>query len=108
MTGSTASHEAVVRRPDVRGRLVGAGAAACAVCCAAPLLALLGMGLTGAAATVFTVAFAGAVFGIVVASATVAAVLVRRRRARRTACWPAASQASAGPVPVELLDDRPE
>ena len=62
------------------------------------MLALLGIGLTGAAATAFTVAFAGLVFGIVVAMATVAAVVVRRRRARTAAC----STGAPGPVPVQL------
>ena len=42
--------------------LWGAGAAACAVCCTAPLLTLLGIGLAGTAATVATFAFAGAMF----------------------------------------------
>ncbi len=92
--------------PKVRGSLVGAGAAACAVCCAAPLMTLLGIGLTGAAATAFTLAFAGIVFALVVAVATVAAVLYRRRQAQRTACAPAST--NAGPVPVELLGTRPE
>jgi hypothetical protein len=92
--------------PKVRGGLVGAGAAACAVCCAAPLMTLLGIGLTGAAATAFTLAFAGVVFGVVVAVATVAAVLYRRRQAQRSACAPAGTH--AGPVPVELLGTRPE
>jgi hypothetical protein len=35
------------RKPTVRGGLVGAGAAACAVCCAAPLMTLLGVELMG-------------------------------------------------------------
>jgi len=91
-----------VRRPGVRGGTVGVAAAACAVCCAAPVLSLLGIGLTGAAAVAltaaFTVAFAGLAFGLVVVVATVAAVLVRRRRARATACSPALG----GPVQIEL------
>jgi heme/copper-type cytochrome/quinol oxidase subunit 2 len=91
--------------PKVRGGLVGAGAAACAVCCAAPLMTLLGIGLTGAAATAFTLAFAGVVFGVVVAVATIAAVLYRRRQGR-TACAPAGTH--AGPVPVEPFGSRPE
>jgi hypothetical protein len=95
------------RQPKVRGHLVGAGAAACAVCCAAPLMTLLGIGLTGAAATAFTVAFAGIVFGVVVAAATVATVLYRRRQPRGTACASAGTDTAAGPVPVELLSTRP-
>ena len=46
--------------------LYGAGAAACAVCCAAPILAVLG--IAGAAATIATFVFAGAVFDLVVAT----------------------------------------
>jgi hypothetical protein len=38
--------------------LLGAGAGACAVCCAAPLLAFLG--IAGVAATIGTFVFAGA------------------------------------------------
>jgi hypothetical protein len=41
--------------------LFGAGAAACAVCCAPPLLALLGIAGVGALATVATIAFVGLV-----------------------------------------------
>lgn len=93
-------------RPRLRGGLVGAGAAACAVCCAAPLLTMLGIGLTGAAATALAVAFAGLVFGIVVAVATVAAVVARRRRTRPSACADPATPVAAGPVPVELLGYR--
>jgi hypothetical protein len=94
------------QRPRLRGGLLGAGAAACAVCCAAPVLTLLGIGLTGAAATAFTVAFAGVIFGLVVAVATIAAVVVRRRRARRSACTSPSAAAAAGPVPVQLLGSR--
>jgi membrane protein implicated in regulation of membrane protease activity len=96
------------RRPRFRGGLVGAGAAACAVCCAAPVLTLLGIGLTGAAATAFTVVFAGLVFGIVVAVATVAAVVVRRRRRKGSRCADDGSSSAAGPVPIQLLNARPE
>jgi hypothetical protein len=92
--------------PKVRGSLVGAGAAACAVCCAAPLMTLLCIGLTGAAATAFTLAFAGIVFAVVVAIATVATVLYRRRQAQRNACTPTGPDAD--PVPVELLSTRRE
>ena len=87
------------RRARLRGGPAAVVAAACATCCAGPVLALLGIGLTGAAATAFTAAFAGLVYGVVVAAAGVAAVLVRRRRARRTACSPGQA---AGPVLVEL------
>lgn len=74
--------------------LVGAGAAACAACCAAPVVTFLG--LAGAAATVASVVFVGAAFGLVVAAAALFAVWRRRQAAR--ACEPAAS----GPVDVAI------
>lgn len=65
--------------------LFGAGAAACAVCCAAPILTALGV--AGAAATLATFVFAGLVFGVVVAVGAVAAVWnQRRRRAADSGC----------------------
>jgi mercuric ion transport protein len=68
--------------------VVGVGVAACAVCCAGPILALLGaIGL----ATVLGVAFFGVV-GILVALVGVPVVL-RRRRRRCTD--------PAAPVPVD-------
>lgn len=42
--------------------LFGTGVAACAVCCAPSLLALLGIAGAGLAATIATVAFAGLAF----------------------------------------------
>ena len=77
----------------IRGGRVGAAAAACAVCCAAPVAGVLGLGLTGAAATVFALAFAGVVLAVVVAGVTLATVLVRRRHR---------AGAPRGPVPIEL------
>jgi hypothetical protein len=70
------------------------------------VLTLLGIGLTGAAAAAFTAVFAGLLFGLVITVATVAAVVVRRRRGRYGACPPGAV---AGPVSVELgpRPDRP-
>jgi hypothetical protein len=64
--------------------LVGGAAAACAVCCAAPVVGFLGV--AGFAATAVTMAFAGVVFAIVGALAGVVALLVRRSRARRATC----------------------
>jgi hypothetical protein len=87
------------RRPGLRGGTAATVVAACAVCCAAPVMSLLGIALTGAAATAFTAAFAGVAFALVVASVTVTAIVVRRRRAAHAACPPAPA---AGPVPVEL------
>lgn len=82
--------------------LVGGAAAACAVCCAAPIIGFLGV--AGFAATAVTFAFAGVVFAVVVGLATVAAVLVRRRRSRHASC--AVPAADAAPVPVELGPTR--
>ena len=75
--------------------LVGAGVAACVVCCAPPVLAFLG--IAGVAATVATFAFAGVVFGLVVGAASIAAVSHRRRQARRRPCAD-----DVGPVDLEL------
>ena len=79
--------------------LLGAGVAACAVCCAAPILTLLG--IAGAAATAATFIFAGAVFGLVVAGGAGLAIWNQRRRKRREACSPA-----GGPVDIELTSNR--
>ena len=77
--------------------LLGAGAAACAVCCAAPLLALLGLAGAGLAATIVTVAFAGLAFGAIVVAASVLTVWVRRRdRASMVPCT------DDGPVDVSI------
>jgi uncharacterized protein (DUF58 family) len=76
--------------------LVGAGAAACAVCCAAPILTVLG--IAGAAATVATFIFAGLVFGVVVASGAAFAVWNQRRRsAAESSCTTV-----EGPQDVEM------
>jgi hypothetical protein len=63
--------------------LVGGAAAACAVCCAPPVLALIGLAGAGTLATAATFAFAGLVFGFVVAAASLAAFVVRKRRRDR-------------------------
>ncbi|ABL79534.1 MULTISPECIES: hypothetical protein [unclassified Nocardioides] len=87
--------------PSLKDRhLFGAGAAACAVCCAAPLLTLLGV--AGAAATLATFVFAGVVFGLVVAAGTLLAVWNQRRQHRKQPCAP-----EAGPIDVELSTQRP-
>ena len=82
--------------------LVGGAAAACAVCCAGPIIGFLGV--AGLAATAVTLAFAGVVFAVVVALATVAALVVRRSRARRVAC--AVPSGAVGAVTVELGPTR--
>lgn len=81
--------------------LFGAGAAACSVCCAAPLLALIG--IAGAAATVATFLVAGAVFAVVVAVGALLASLARRYLTRGAACPPA----TQGPVDLELTVRSP-
>jgi uncharacterized protein (DUF58 family) len=80
--------------------LFGAGAAACAVCCAAPLLTLLGV--AGAAATVATFLVAGVVFGLVVAAGALFAVWLQRRQRNRHPC-----ATDQGPVEIELSTSRP-
>ena len=81
--------------------LVGAGAAACAVCCAPPLLALLGV--AGLAATAVTFVFAGTVFALVVAGAAGLALTRRRKAVRAASCTPSAP----GPVDVTLTTAPP-
>ena len=83
--------------------LVGAGAAACAVCCAAPVLGLFGLASVGAAATVGTFLIAGTVFAVVIGVTALAGVLIRRR-AQRTVVVPGATCAGppAGPLPVDI------
>jgi hypothetical protein len=65
--------------------LVGGGAAACAVCCAPPLLALAGIAGAGTVATLATLALAGLVFAVVVAGLSVFALLLRKRHRDRPA-----------------------
>lgn len=77
--------------------LVGAGAAACAVCCAAPIVTLLG--LAGVAATIATFVLAGLVFGVVVAVATVVTIWHRGRQP--VACEPS-TESPSGPVDLQL------
>lgn len=81
--------------------LFGAGAAACAVCCAAPILTILG--IAGVTATVATFIFAGVVFGAVVAIGADLAVWNQRRR-RRTErdCG-----SDPGPQDIEIKLPRP-
>ena len=85
MTTSHPSDPAPGRRPRLRGGLVGAGAAACAVCCTTGLMTLFGIGVTGAAATALTAAFAGVVFAPVVAAATVVELGLRPDQPGRAA-----------------------
>ena len=75
--------------------VVGVGAAACAACCAGPILGVLAaIGLTAAAAT-----FLFGVLALIVAGVAVAVVL-RRRRVRRHTC-------AGDAQPVEVLVAAP-
>lgn len=79
--------------------IIGAGVAACAVCCAGPVLGVLAAIGLGAVAGV-------AVFGTVallVGALAITAVVVRRRRRSAATCR---SAAAVGSVPVELSDMR--
>jgi len=72
--------------------IVGVGVAACAVCCAGPILGVLaaiGLGTAAGFLLIGTVA-------LLVGAAAIAFVVLRRRR--RTACAPMALQ----PEPVEF------
>ena len=73
--------------------VLGVGAAACATCCAGPILGFL-------AATGIASVLGAAVFGIVglVAVLAVALVLHLRRRSQRPAC---PTPTRTGPVPVD-------
>jgi mercuric ion transport protein len=76
--------------------IVGVGVAACAVCCAGPILGVLaaiGLGTAAGFALFGT-------FAILVGAALTAFVLVRRRRSAST-CAPTETSA---PVPVEISD----
>ena len=78
--------------------ILGAGVAACAACCAGPILAVLAAVGLGAAAGF---ALFGAI-AILVGAAIVAFVVIRRRR-RAQAC---SSSESSVPVAVELTSIR--
>lgn len=79
--------------------ILGAGVAACAVCCAGPILGVLtAIGLGTAAG----VALLGAI-ALLAGALTITVVVVRRRRRDVAACTPAGA---ASPVPVELSGIR--
>ena len=75
--------------------LLGAGAGACVVCCAAPLLAFLG--IAGAAATIGTFVFAGGAFRCGGGSGQPGGGVAAASCERLTACDP-----QAGPVDIVL------
>lgn len=82
-------------RPSRSRTLWGAGVAvaACAVCCAGPLLAVLGgIGAASALAAIWVPAL-----GVLALLAVVAVVVGRRRRRRASACG-----SDAGPVALGL------
>lgn len=87
--------------------LLGAGAAACAVCCAPPLLALIGIAGGGALAAIAATAVAGIAFGLVVLVAAVFAFL-RIRRTKHDACArePELFQISSAPAAELRSTDR--
>jgi hypothetical protein len=85
-------------RKKENATIIGVGVAACAACCAGPVLGVLAaIGLGTAAGFVLFGSIA-----ILVGAAVTAFVLVRRRR-RAAAC--ALTDAPA-PVPIELNDTR--
>lgn len=74
------------------------------MCCAAPVLGLLGLTGAGLAATVATIVFAGVVFGVVVGLAAMGTVLLKRRRDKAAArCVPA----EGGSAELTLATSRP-
>lgn len=75
--------------------IVGVGAAACAVCCAGPILGFLAAIGIGAAAGF-------ALFGLIglAIAAAVGVVLSRRRQRRRTTCTPTAETVTIDPPTV--------
>lgn len=77
-----------------RAAIVGVGAAACAVCCAGPILGILAaIGLTTAVGvTVFGLA------GLAIAALAIPVIIRRRRRSAAATCTPAATE----PVSVTL------
>lgn len=90
--------------PKITDRhLFGAGAAACAVCCAPPLLALLGIAGAGLVATIATVAFAGLAFGTVVLAGSLLAIWARRRKPSKTDTC-----ADDGPVELTITTRPPD
>lgn len=79
--------------------VLGLGVAACAACCAGPILALLGgASLAGLASTW---AIGGA--GLVIAAFAALAYLAVRRRRTESSC----SRGAIDPVPVALVDRGP-
>ena len=77
--------------------LIGVGVAACAVCCAGPILGILaaiGLGTAAGFALFGTIA-------ILMGTAAIASVVIRRRRA--ATCTPVDASA---PIPVELAGTR--
>jgi hypothetical protein len=82
-----------------RAAVVGVGAAACAACCAGPILGLLAaIGLTGAAAT-----FVFGASALVVAGVAVFIVLRHRSRARSCATGVEPVEVSLAPPTLRTL-----
>jgi hypothetical protein len=81
--------------------LIGAGVAACGVCCAGPILGFLAA--TGIASVLGAVIFGVAGFLVVLA---VAGVVWTRRRRRAQTCDPAEGSAAPTPVAAPQLKTR--
>ena len=73
-------------------KILGLGAAACAVCCAGPIIGLLG----GIAALGAVAALTAGAFAIAAAAGLIAVITVLRRRARRVDCEPS----TVTPLPI--------
>jgi hypothetical protein len=86
-------------RKKENAAVVGVGAAACAVCCAGPILGVLAAIGLGSAAGFALFGVGALVIGLLAAVLVVARR--RRRRRRATICVPAVE-----PVPVELTGMR--
>lgn len=107
MTDNITAPDEAESEPGLPKRyMVGGAVAACAVCCAPPVLALIGIAGGGAVATGATFAFAGLAFAIVVAAISVGAFIMRKRSPRRSRRPPGGSRPDAleqsghGPSPL--------
>lgn len=87
-------------------RLLGAGAAACAVCCAPPVLALVGIAGAGLTAAVATAVFAGLAFGLVVLAASLLGLWARHRRACNTGHAQRPADVTIGARPPDAGQDH--
>ena len=84
-------------RPKAGLGLLGAGAAACAACCAGPILGFL-------AATGIATVFGAVLFGVVglIVVVAIGAVLWQRRRRRAGSCTPESGPVTMDPPRLEM------